>query len=123
MIVELKRHVPSHVQVSTDLASIPDADSELLPAAVLDRRCIFTGNSQRLNYSSSGIIFLRIGAPGKNFMMCSADALKPQLGDKLVFQRGAVSRPAVASSLLSLLGRLCSAFAFVRLGQRDISPL
>ena len=75
------------------------------------------------NYSSSGIIFLRIGAPGKNFMMCSADALKPQLGDKLVFQRGAVSRPAVASSLLSLLGRLCSAFAFVRLGQRDISPL
>lgn len=46
-VSQLKRHVPSHIQVSTTLDSIPDTNSEILPVAVLDRRCIYAGSTPK----------------------------------------------------------------------------
>jgi hypothetical protein len=43
-VSQLKRHVPSHIQVSSDPSIIPAGPTDdLLPVAVIDQRCVSVG--------------------------------------------------------------------------------
>jgi len=43
-VSQLKKYIPSHIQVSTDLSSIPQEQPDTpQPVAVIDQRCILTG--------------------------------------------------------------------------------